>query len=41
MAVTYNRYEFVTASLLDRLRNARFTPETAVNLDPEVFENPR
>ena len=28
MAVTYNRYKFVTVSLLKRLRNGRFTSET-------------
>jgi hypothetical protein len=30
MAVTYNRYNFLTASLPKRLRNGRFTSETAV-----------
>jgi hypothetical protein len=29
MAVTYNRYKFVTASLPKRFRNGRFTSETA------------
>jgi hypothetical protein len=49
MAVTYNRYEFVTVSLLKRLRNGRFTSKTAVrrfqkrngNLDPEVVKKIR
>jgi hypothetical protein len=46
MAVTYNRYKFVTVSLLKRLRNGRFASKTAVRrfqnqkrngyLDPEV-----
>jgi hypothetical protein len=39
MAVTYNRYsyEFVTVSLLKRLRNGGFTSETAArHMDPEV-----
>ena len=44
MAVTHNRYKFVTASLPKRLRNGCFTYETAVrrfqkrnrHLDPEV-----
>jgi hypothetical protein len=30
MAVTYNRYKFVTVSLPKRFRNGRFTSETAV-----------
>jgi hypothetical protein len=30
MAVTYNRYKFVTVSLPERFRNGRFTSETAV-----------
>ena len=30
MAVTYNRYKFVTVLLLKRLRNGRFASETAV-----------
>jgi hypothetical protein len=29
MAITYNRYKFATVSLLARLRNDLFTPETA------------
>jgi hypothetical protein len=29
MAVTCSRYKFVTASLLKRFRNGRFTSETA------------
>jgi hypothetical protein len=29
MAVTYERYKFVTVSLPKRLRNGRFTSETA------------
>ena len=44
MAVTYNRYKFVTVLLPKQLRNGRFTSETAVwrfqkrnrHLDPEV-----
>jgi hypothetical protein len=45
MAVKYNRYKFVAVLLLKRLRNGRFTSETAVrrfhiilkrHLDPEV-----
>jgi hypothetical protein len=44
MAVTYSRYKFVTVSLPKRLRNGRFTSETAVlrfqkrnrHMDPEV-----
>jgi hypothetical protein len=44
MAVTYNRYKFAIISFLKRLRNGRFTYETAVRrfqkrngyLDPEV-----
>jgi hypothetical protein len=44
MAVAYNRYKFVTASLLEQLRNGRFTSGTAVRrfqkrnryLDPEA-----
>ena len=44
MAVTYNRYNFLTVSLPKQLRNGRFTSETAVrrfqkrnrHLDPEV-----
>jgi hypothetical protein len=44
MAVKYDRYEFVTVSLPQRLRDGRFTSETAVwrfqnlnnHLDPEV-----
>jgi hypothetical protein len=31
MAVTYNRYKFVTVSLLERTRNGRYG-----HLDPEV-----
>jgi hypothetical protein len=30
MADTYSRYEFLTAPLLKRLRNGRFTSETTV-----------
>jgi hypothetical protein len=49
MAVTYNRYKFVTVSLLKRLRNGRFTSETAVrqfqkrngHLDPKVINKTR
>jgi hypothetical protein len=49
MAVTHNRYKFVTASLPKRLRNGRFTSETAVRrfqkrngyLDPEVVKTVR
>ena len=45
MAVTYNRYKFVTVSLPKRLRNGRFNSETAVrrfqkrnrHLDPEAL----
>jgi hypothetical protein len=44
MAVTHNRYKFVTVSLLERLRGGRFTSKTAVrrfqtrnrHLDPGV-----
>jgi hypothetical protein len=44
MAVAYNRYKFITASILKRFRNGRFTSETDVwlfqkrnsHLDPEV-----
>jgi hypothetical protein len=46
MAVTQSRYKFLTASLPKRLRNGRFTSDTAVrrfqkqkwnrHLDPEV-----
>jgi hypothetical protein len=44
MAVTYNRYKFVTVSLLKRLRNGRFASENAAqrfqkrngHLDPEA-----
>jgi hypothetical protein len=44
MAVTYNRYKFVTVSLPKRLIGDRFSSETAVrrfqkrnhHLDPEV-----
>ena len=49
MAVTYSRYKFITISVLERLRDDRFTSETAVrrfqkqkrngHLDPEVFKN--
>jgi hypothetical protein len=50
MAVTtYNRYKFVTVLLPKRLRNGRFTSETAVRrlqkrngyLDPEVVKKIR
>jgi hypothetical protein len=45
MAVTYNRYKFVTVSIPKWFRNGRFTSETAVrrfqklnrHLDPEVL----
>ena len=49
MAVTYNRYKFVTGSLLKWLHNGRLNPETAVwrfhnlngHLDPEVVKKIR
>jgi hypothetical protein len=34
MAVTYSRYKFLTVSLPKRLRNGRFTSETAVLFKP-------
>jgi hypothetical protein len=37
MAVTYNRYKFVTVSLWKRFRNGRFTSETAVQLDSDAI----
>jgi hypothetical protein len=45
ISVTPNRYKFVTTAFLERLRNGRFAPETAVrrfqnkngHLDPEVL----
>jgi hypothetical protein len=39
MAVTYNRYKFVTVSFPKRARNGRFASETAVHnrhLNPDV-----
>jgi hypothetical protein len=49
MAVTHNRYKFVTVSLPERLRNGHFTSATAVrrfqkrndHLNPEVVKKIR
>jgi hypothetical protein len=46
MAVAYNRYKFLTVSLLKRLRNGSFTSKKTVRrfqkrngyLDPEVLK---